>query len=214
LRPLPKKRVEYIVKLAKQFSGDWGSVGPALTAGRLAESPFSVRHLLNKRSPYRAKEEVYLIGQHLFWITQPRSFFDDCKSPIFKWLREDSGHKFFIMITDIRNNRVGVEPWNQIHGPHFGPQLKKATALLRQWAREARREHLSLFVKVTKFVPIGATFIDPDTPTGLMVLKPVVFGTGNVERPQFVLNKKQNVNVFEHYWSSFQKTLDKASELR
>ena len=212
LRRLKTRQVAKIVAIAKQSVGDWENVSPALAAPALAESPFNVRNLLNTGSANSAKNKVYLIGQHLYWITKPKSFFRNYKSAIFGWLQKEKGRQFCIMISDVRD-RMGIEPWNLIHSPDFQTQLENSTKTLKKWVKEAKSKKLSFTVKVTPFVPIGATFVDPSMPTGLMVLKPVVYGTGNTERPQFILGKKQNKLVFEHYWNAFQKVLDKAEEL-
>jgi len=212
-RPLPKTQVEKIVALAKQSLGDWEHVSPALASAALAQSPFNVCNLLNTASPNAAKKEVYMIGQHLHGMTEPNNlFFANYKEKIFAWLRTDKTRRYCIMITDVRY-RIGVDPWNLVHGTQFEPHLKQATKVLTRWVKEAKHDGLSLTLKVSKFVPIGATFIDPNTSGGLMVMKPVVYETGSAERPQFILSKQQNEIVFEHYWTSFRKALSKAAEL-
>ncbi len=204
LKPINKKDVRRIVKLASTRLGDWKSVNQIITASALAESPFNVLRLMDKHHSYCAKKEICLIGQHLYGLSQVDGSFGDCKKKIFKWLREDKKRKFSVMITFIKSPH-GVGAWKLILGDKFINNLQESTERLKKWEIEAKRKRLGFNIKYADFVPIGATFVDAEEDKGLMILRPFFSAAEPANRPEFILVREQNKRVFDYYWHSFRQ---------
>jgi TIR domain len=197
-----KKHVNVIQELAWPGKGEWKDLTPALVAPTLRHSPFNVFNLLDQHNPHAAKREVYLIGQHLYGLSEPDSTWGNCKGLIFDWLGAVKSRKFHLLISN--NDSPANKAWELTLGPKFMEMLEKSTERLMAWFAEAKRQRLGLKLKFADFVPLGATFSDVVDDKGLMMLRPFFLAAEPAGRPEFILAREQNNRAFDYYWDKFQ----------
>ena len=196
--------LQQVVKLAKKGSRDWEFVRIGLMGEKMNQSPFNFDSILS-----RAAEEIAIGGQNLYHITR-RSNSRRYIVKIFSWLGKKKGRKCYILVNDYRNKEV-VKAWSSVIGPDYGRHLKHSTSVFKSWAARARKEKLDLIIKVTDFVPVTTTFVDPNENDGFLVLTPVMYKPLSSERPHFVLTKTADSSIFDYYWNSFWDRFDDQS---
>ncbi len=202
-----------LVKQANRTAGDWSSVKSALVVENWGNSPFSFTNILQTELPQAAKSELYIVGPTLNVITQKAEEAKN-KAKLFAWLMQNKARECRMMICD-NDNRRAIGQWTTIFPEEFKRHLPHSTSVLRRWAKEAKTLGLRFQAYVTPVVPVSATFVDAkNTRFSYMVLTPVVYKVISIERPHFIVTRREQKSVFEYYWHAYwQQLLEKSREL-
>jgi hypothetical protein len=187
-----------LVSLAAPDGRRWDTVEPTLVAKASDSSPFNVEHVLRI-----AKRRVVVIGQNLQWLAKS----ENCHDAIVKFLRKRRGQRIYILINDFRNGKA-VSAWSNVNpsidrdGYCYRTHVREATNKFIELKKRCLRERANGFtLHVRDLVPFGATIMDPEDSDGVIALQPLVnHGQKASERPQFLISKRNNPDIFEYYW--------------
>jgi hypothetical protein len=194
-----------LVSLASPDSRRWDRVEPTLVARSSDSSPFNIEHVLRV-----AKARVVVIGQNLQWLARSES----CHDAALEFLRKAPRREFDVVINDFRNEKA-VSAWSNVNpsidrdGYTYRKHLKEATKKFIGLKKRCRKEGVKRFtLHARDLVPFGATIMDPETADGVIALQPLVnHGQKASERPQFLISKRSNPEVFRYYWRCIDELL-------
>jgi len=190
--------VKALANRSRDITGGWASVNPARVASRADLSPYRFDMALAV-----AKKHLFIAGQNLYTIASSEAH----RNAILDFLRADRTRKVDVLICDAQNDAC-VKAWAQINpeqskiGYTYKDHLRTSTREFSRLLREARTKRLrGLQIRVLPLIPIGVTVIDADLNSGVMAFQPVInHGPKSGERPQFLISKTENAEVFRYYW--------------
>lgn len=188
-----------IVRSSKKQAGDWALVKASLAADTAHASPFNLLNLLDDDSPYAAQRDICVMGQGLHTLVTNPVFRDR----IFRWLERKPVRRRLVLVTLDRQQTSLVGAWQTLHGHKaFVEHLDEAENIFRKWQKDARnrRPTLRLIYRPIKEFPLNITFVDPEQPSGFLVLTPISTKVETADRPHFVVGKHQQRRVFDYYW--------------
>ena len=206
------QRVRALAKLGRDITGGWDSVNPARVASRADLSPYRFDMALAV-----AKKHVFIAGQNLHTIASSGTH----RNSILDFLRAARDRKVDVLICNARKDTC-VKAWAQVNPEQpessytYKDHLRTATREFLALLREARKRKLhGLRVKVLPLIPIGVTVVDPESNSGVMAFQPVInHGPKSGERPQFLISKTGNPEVFRYYWLNLMTAFEFSEELR
>lgn len=209
---LSNSRIKRVANRGRDINGGWASVSPARLASRVELSPYRVDRALAVAQKY-----VFMAGQNLYSIASSEAN----QNAILNFLREDKDRRVDVLICDLQRKEC-VKAWAWINpeqaatGYTYKDHLRTATREFLRLLRQARRERLlGLRIKVLPLIPIGVTVIDPDSKSGIMTFQPVInHGPKSGERPQFLVSKADNREVFSYYWLNLTTAFKFSDNLR
>lgn len=211
VKPL-SRRVRALTNLSRDIAGGWGSVSPARVASRADLSPYRFDMAL-----LQAKKHVFIAGQNLYTIASSEAH----RNAILDFLRADNDRRVEVLICNPQNSAC-VKAWGQVNpeqpgtGYTYRDHLRTATNEFSRLLLQARKRKLNgLQVRALPLIPIGVTVIDPDLSSGVMAFQPVInHGPKSGERPQFLISKAGNPEVFRYYWLNLRTAFDFSDSLR
>lgn len=200
-----------VVGLSQDITGGWNCVEPIRAAVRADLSPYRFDQALKV-----ATQHVFVAGQNLHRIATTKETLD----AIIEFLRAGKQRRIDILLCDARN-RSAVRAWKTVNPeldktPYtYRKQLLRSTAEFLALSRMAHKEELALTARVLDVVPFGATAIDPELDSGVIALQPVVnHGPKSGERPQFLITRAANREIFRYYWLNLETAFENAADLR
>ena len=210
-RPLTH-RVKALAKSGRDITGGWDSVNPARVASRADLSPYRIDMALAV-----AKKHVFIAGQNLYTIASSGAH----RNSILDFLHADRDRKVDVLFCNAQKD-ICVKAWSQVNpeqseaGYTHTDHLRTATREFSALVREAHKRKLhGLRVRVLPLIPIGVTVLDPDSNSGVMAFQPVInHGPKSGERPQFLISKTGNPEVFRYYWLNLMTAFQFSEELR
>jgi hypothetical protein len=197
--------LEGVVQLCSGHGQRWDSVEPVLVARSSDESPFNFEIALGC-----ARQHVALFGQNLQRVARTESL----QRAIIDFLKRGPERRVDLVICDVRNSKA-VDAWSTLNPDleltfPYRDQLEQSTTKFKELVETCRREHVAtLAVKAHDLVPFGATAVDPITDDGVIGVHPMINHVAKAaERPQFLIRRRTNRDVFQHYWRALQWMLE------
>jgi len=203
-----------VTELARHTIGDWESVNVSLVAEQAARSPFAFQNILDGDAEEGARKDIYVFGLNLHFLTRGQSRIDFLKLTL-NWLQADAARQFTAVITDYRCAPV-VDAWERVWLEDFARHLTQSRKAFKHWRQAATARGLAARLRlfVTDFIPTTAVFVDPNETRGYMVLTPIGYRLIPAEKPHFIVGRRQNKVVFDHYWNAFyERVRDKCRPL-
>lgn len=176
------------------------------------------------KSPFQASDAFRLASQRLVFVGQnlwslvgkepvASSWFWTETLKFLKGTREaDEGvrvdphtRKVDILVID-PNEPYLKEAWGRSIGDERGFQehlwiCVSALGVLKQLTQNERVGE-DVRIKLAKFIPLSATFIDPDDPDrGMLFLRPFTRGDRPHDRPIVLVTRQSNPRAFDFYWT-------------
>lgn len=171
-------------------------VKETLVAGTVAGSPFSTTSLFAV-----ARQHMFIAGQNLFTLLVRNA--DNTKRLITEFLAADDQRKIDFLVCDPAY-QPGVETWTTISDANsYLRDLEQAYEMLASWVREFRKEGLPLEARITELVAITATFVDPDSESGLCYLLLNTWQQRAGQKACFLVSKNLHQEVFLNYWENY-----------
>jgi hypothetical protein len=183
-----------------------GMVEETLVAPVIKSSPFVFDELFPT-----TQKHIFIAGQNLYSLVVRLG--DVNKPRIFKFLGQDSSRKVEILVCD-PSFRGAIETWIEVTAsPKYERDLKEALEVLEVWTQEAKESNLNFEAKTTPFVPVSATFVDPDSQDGRLFLTPNIFEPSATDRACFLLYRRLHDKTFNTYWENYKLTFLRGSPI-
>ena len=182
---------------------------------RMGNSPFQLSSMLKS-----AEKSLLIVGQNLYTLVKHEvrkaSGGHEDKSQyrilIENWLLEKKDEKdkreVHILICDPKWKEA-VLHYAMVFGSDFILHLCRAVLRYKQWQKEIGPNGFD--VRVTRAVPLSLVLIDGDvagSETAKMSITPPAFEPISTLRPRFMIHKKFNQSIFEHYSQRYLQLLD------
>ncbi len=205
-------KIKAVARKAEDPTGGWASVQSSRVSTHSESSPFRVDRALAV-----AKKHILLAGQCLHYVATTK----DQAESILKFLGDDPRRHLDILLCD-PSNKVGVKAWTTVNPDLRGSRYTYKTNLheacigFASLISEAHKRKIrGLSIRVVGIVPYGATVVDPELNSGVIAFQPVVnHGPKAAERPQFIVTKTENPEVFEYYWRCLRTAFDFGKDLK
>ncbi|MCX7094350.1 MAG: hypothetical protein NTY50_12995 [Methylobacter sp.] len=159
-----------------------------------------------------AEQDLMIVGQNLFGLAN-----DYTKDKIFAALSRKPRLRVKILYAD---SRVGsqTEALSQIIDEAMGEQFPKIDAAFQTWISEWRKsfpnEADRLEIRRCKRVGnVSATLVDADKPTGIILIRPILYHTNSNSRPCHWLRRNDSPRVFDSYKNALAQIWDHGDAL-
>ena len=175
---------------------------PALVFRSLAGSGFEFQNLAEA-----ARQDLFVCGQNLFSVCA-----GETSERNWKLIRKalDRGVKVRLMLCDLDYGEH-IPVWSLATSQDYGPDLVGCTRTLQRWQREDSRVE----IRVTKFVPMSAGFIDPDdSNNALAAITLHHYQKMNMDRPLFIVSGRFQEDVIGAFYRHFQYVWNTKADTR
>jgi hypothetical protein len=167
---------------------------------RVGSSPVRLDNALKA-----ANQCIYLGGQNMYWmVTQ-----DDLPRQISSFLAASKDREFGVLLCDPSNSEC-VNAWSTINpsDPNsdytYDSHLKEAFAFIEKIKKQVSAQGGAFSAKKVPLFPFEIMFVDPTEADGYLSFQPIInYSHDGAERPQFIISKKENEEIFSHYWEKF-----------
>ena len=156
-----------------------------------------------------AKNQIFIAAQNHYTLVHRGKEFTKAA---LEFLSKGDDQRLDIIMCDPAFEDA-VSTWNYVNehrDDRYKNDLINSIKFFENFVEHARANGHSekVFLKKIPFVPLSATFVDPELNSGLAVVVPNLFQILSHARPYFVISKSSNTDIFYHYWSVyFQKTI-------
>lgn len=206
-----EKFIDNIKKMNKTDSpvGDFFDkrpVKPARVAVDAQDSPLAFQKALSC-----ATQTLLVVGQNLFSLT--RGTPAQCKMDTFRTLREKSMN-IQLLLCDLEPKCISKATEEFTHNG-FVTDLNHSVNEFTQWQKQADAELAAgelkgkLEIRLSTHIGnLSLTFVDPDLPTGMLEVTPVVYASDSLVRARFILTKREHRALFQSYWGAYRNLFD------
>jgi len=183
------------------------NTSPVIAAAGIGGTPYDFFSVIKQ-----ARSHVLIAAQNHFYLVNNGEKF---KESLLNFLSGDKSRKFDILLCD-SNASHAVKTWSYITNQRYKFDLEVATRFFIDLPKWADRCGIGsqLRINYVEFVPISITFIDPDLPTGFMVVMPNAYQSVSNARPIFVLSKKHNHQNIEYYFGQYLQKISEPAIIR
>lgn len=146
-----------------------------------------------------AQNTIALAGLNLFGLTRDSSHLTQLRTFLSKESRCVQ-----ILLMDPRN-RPSIEVWCREFGSsRFRHDLMESARTLCFWTKTAQQERWPgrLEVRLTGLITSGVTFLDPESPEGLLLLR-TLDTMGSIDVDPFVLTRRGAPEKFAAHWAGY-----------
>ena len=168
-------------------------------------SPFTFPSFLNL-----AKREILIVGVCLYYVTSHTEFSDR----LFEWLDEDDTRVAKILIQR-PVKRAKENPWALIFDDLRKYQNAAVTSL-RTWISRAEEKgkETQLDIRLCDMVSVGICVVDPNHDGAMLTMSPYVYRKYlSAQRPQFVIFKSENHEIFRDLYYPHEELFNESRRL-
>jgi hypothetical protein len=175
-----------------------------LVAGTVTNSPFQTLTLFNE-----AKQSMFLAGQNLYFLlvwsqSRMKSLLDD-------FFEADPSRECKVLIHD-PDYKPGVETWSYISdSARFEQDLRRAIDSLEEWVADFKIKGFKFSARLTEFVAVSATFVDPDSDWGRAYFLINTWQQRAGIKACYLLTKEDHTSAFNTYWENYNLAFERAS---
>lgn len=170
-------------------------------AKNITDTPYEIFNLIDL-----ANEHIFLAGQNLYFIQSNPINERKFKTQIKNFFKRSKEAKIEIMLCD-ENCLHAIETWQYVQGiTNYREQLIQVLGFLGELKKEIElKPNMKgrFLIKKFDFIPLSATFIDPNSENGLAIITPNLFQRMNDSRPCYIFSKTYNRDIFKEYWSIY-----------
>jgi len=177
----------------------------------ILDSPFELSRLLKS-----ATKSIFIVGQNLYGLVNGKIEVADSgvdRSSSFRillenWLMEEKGHRQVQMLMCDPRSSEAVINYAMVFGRVFIPDLCEAITKYRWWQKDMKS--IGFDAKVTRTVPLSLIATDGDAGdenNAKMIITPLAFEPTPPIRPRFLITRKYNQAIFDHYYEKFHNLL-------
>jgi hypothetical protein len=204
--------VNKLVQLAKCGLPGWELVQPAIVSEKVSGSPFEFPNLIRHASTL-----AFAAGQNLWSFTKgPNSA--SIKSCVFSFLKK-KGASVQVLVQD-PDFREGCIAWESIM-KGFTDDLCNSIKEFVVWLRNAEKSGINskrrrrLDIRLASFVPLSFDVFDPNSSSGMMVIRPVLpRAPQSPLRPAIFLSGGRGNKIFDYYWQIVSTAFKEARTLQ
>jgi nucleoside 2-deoxyribosyltransferase len=157
-----------------------------------------------------AKSHVLIAAQnHMHLVLNGDAF----KEALLGFLFEDKKRRFDVLICD-HKEEYAVKTWQYVLGSlRYPGDMKLANEFFDALPKWAEDNGIPGQIRIAKipFVPISITFVDPESPKGVMIMLPNAYQNVNNLRPAFIMSKKHNDDIFQYYWGQYLQRMSEST---
>lgn len=145
-----------------------------------------------------AKSSVFLCAQNHFFLVKNRERFEQA---VVAFLAKGPSRRVRILMCDDKDPGA-IAYGTYVGGVRHEKDLKAAIDFFDEFHQGLTSTPYAgqLILGKTPIVPLSINFFDPDLDSGVAVLTPSSYDYISPKRPAFVLLKKFNRSIFEHYY--------------
>ena len=208
-------------ELSSRFDGDYVDIDEDLWAENYGrpilmasqnDSPFDLQQLLKM-----AKQKIIMVAQNHYYVTSNRDdgserFWPLIESALLRGVDIDIVGMHTDVLPKVRDeikNSVpsAVDVWSHyMNAAAFEEHLDECWETLQIWSsryqelRSASSGHIGTLKLVgAYFTPLTVTIVDPELPTGFLVLSPRTGHEASEPRPHFILRRRYENKAFNYY---------------
>lgn len=152
-----------------------------------------------------AKREMFSFGPSLTYVAQ------NIRELVFNRAKE--GIKIRLMI--MANDPKAVEYVNDYaSASNFIDERDVSQDIFSSWQKKANSQNLKIFIRVAPgILPISVNIIDPELPTGKMLIIPFPYKTSGTDRSSIYVNKEGNPHSINNYFTKFNLLWDDSEDI-
>jgi hypothetical protein len=183
-----------------------GKVERVLTITQQGGSPYAFDSLLRV-----AKRRATFVAQNHWFVTRPQNEMTMWEK-VRDALRRGVNVDIVAMDPEAKPKRLAsytrtadaCNTWaHYMKAVAFPQHVQDCMNTLQNWTNRAESEGPGKFTAYRAYLtPLTLSVIDPDDECGFLVLSPRPPDDANYPRPQFIIYKQTNRQVFEYYWGT------------